>query len=236
MLAALDERRKSEHARLYEQLASKRYHEPAREDCRRPAIKKVGADRTPRHRRRPIDPTDRARRMRVWEKSWPTTRRLRVFHKLRVRIKRLRYELEMMAPLGAKRHRKTLARLEELQELLGRVSRRDRRDRLADVVCRNLRRAAPHDARGRRIDSFSRQAREQTSPSMHEGVEALRAFRRDARYARGNSASRQVKPEAGQLARAGSGRGRIRSADRTAKSRHSNHNSTNSHSATATTP
>src|SRR5258707_9443874 len=42
-----------------------------------------------------------------------------VFHQLRVRIKRLRYELEMIAPLGAKRHRKTVRRLEELQELLG---------------------------------------------------------------------------------------------------------------------
>ncbi len=41
------------------------------------------------------------------------------FHKLRVRIKRLRYALEMLKPLGGKRHKKTLARLEELQESLG---------------------------------------------------------------------------------------------------------------------
>ncbi|HUO05502.1 MAG TPA: CHAD domain-containing protein [Candidatus Binataceae bacterium] len=42
-----------------------------------------------------------------------------VFHKLRVRIKRLRYALELVADLGGKRHRKTLSRLEDLQETLG---------------------------------------------------------------------------------------------------------------------
>src|SRR5215469_9511857 len=41
------------------------------------------------------------------------------FHKLRVRIKRLRYVLEMMPATSGKRHRKALARLEELQRLLG---------------------------------------------------------------------------------------------------------------------
>jgi CHAD domain-containing protein len=40
-------------------------------------------------------------------------------HRLRVRIKRLRYSLEMLAALGGKRLRKTLARLKDLQELLG---------------------------------------------------------------------------------------------------------------------
>jgi len=42
-----------------------------------------------------------------------------IFHKLRVRIKRLRYALDMLAPLAGKHHRKTLMRLEEMQELLG---------------------------------------------------------------------------------------------------------------------
>jgi CHAD domain-containing protein len=42
-----------------------------------------------------------------------------VFHKLRVRIKRLRYALDMLSPLAGKHHRKTLARLEEMQEMLG---------------------------------------------------------------------------------------------------------------------
>jgi CHAD domain-containing protein len=40
-------------------------------------------------------------------------------HRLRVRVKRTRYTLEMLATLGGKRHRKALARLEELQDLLG---------------------------------------------------------------------------------------------------------------------
>jgi CHAD domain-containing protein len=43
----------------------------------------------------------------------------RSFHKLRIRIKRLRYALDMLSSLGAKHHKKTLARLEELQDLLG---------------------------------------------------------------------------------------------------------------------
>ncbi len=42
-----------------------------------------------------------------------------VVHRLRVRVKRTRYTLEMLAALGGKRHRKALARLEALQDLLG---------------------------------------------------------------------------------------------------------------------
>jgi CHAD domain-containing protein len=41
------------------------------------------------------------------------------FHKLRVRVKRLRYVLEMVPAMAGKRHRKALARIEEMQELLG---------------------------------------------------------------------------------------------------------------------
>jgi len=41
------------------------------------------------------------------------------FHRLRVRVKRLRYALEMLAPLGGKRHKKALARLEATQDILG---------------------------------------------------------------------------------------------------------------------
>ncbi len=40
-------------------------------------------------------------------------------HRLRVRIKRLRYALETLTALDGKRRKKTVARLEELQELLG---------------------------------------------------------------------------------------------------------------------
>jgi len=42
-----------------------------------------------------------------------------IFHRLRVRIKRLRYALEMLAEMGGKRSRKALLRLEQMQELLG---------------------------------------------------------------------------------------------------------------------
>jgi CHAD domain-containing protein len=42
-----------------------------------------------------------------------------LFHRLRVRVKRLRYALEMLADLGGKRLRKALMRLEQMQELLG---------------------------------------------------------------------------------------------------------------------
>jgi len=42
-----------------------------------------------------------------------------LFHRLRVRIKRLRYGLEMLAEMGGKRLRKALVRLEDMQELLG---------------------------------------------------------------------------------------------------------------------
>ncbi len=42
-----------------------------------------------------------------------------VVHRLRVRVKRTRYTLEMLGALSGKRHRKALARLEELQDLLG---------------------------------------------------------------------------------------------------------------------
>ncbi len=42
-----------------------------------------------------------------------------VFHRLRVRIKRLRYGFEMLSAMGGKRARKALIRLEQMQELLG---------------------------------------------------------------------------------------------------------------------
>jgi CHAD domain-containing protein len=42
-----------------------------------------------------------------------------LFHRLRVRIKRLRYALEMLAEMGGKRSRRALIRLEQMQELLG---------------------------------------------------------------------------------------------------------------------
>ncbi len=117
MIAALDERRKSEHAKLYNLLASKRYRNLIAK-LSRPAIKKIGGDRrlggVAAQLVRPA--TQSAARLgRKLADDAPAL----VFHKLRVRIKRLRYELEMIAPLGAKRHKRALARLEALQELLG---------------------------------------------------------------------------------------------------------------------
>jgi CHAD domain-containing protein len=42
-----------------------------------------------------------------------------LFHRLRVRVKRLRYAFEMLSGMGGKRVRRALARLEQMQELLG---------------------------------------------------------------------------------------------------------------------
>jgi CHAD domain-containing protein len=117
MIAALDDRRRSAHAGLCALLASKRYRNLVAK-LSRPAIKKAGADRRLGiAAAQLIRPATRGT-IRLGEKLGADAP-APVFHKLRVRIKRLRYELEMMAPLGAKRHRKTLARLEQLQELLG---------------------------------------------------------------------------------------------------------------------
>lgn len=43
-------------------------------------------------------------------------------HRLRVRVKRLRYALEILSGLGGKRCRRLLTRLEEIQELLGNLN------------------------------------------------------------------------------------------------------------------
>jgi CHAD domain-containing protein len=117
ILEALDQRRKSEHAELCKLLASRRYRNLLAK-LSHPAIKKTGADRRLGIlAAQLIRPAARGA-ARLGDKlahDAPAP----VFHKLRVRVKRVRYELEMMAPLGAKRHRKALARLERLQEMLG---------------------------------------------------------------------------------------------------------------------
>ena len=117
MLETLDQRRKAASQNLRALLESRRYRNLVAK-LSRPAVKKLGADRklgavAPRLLR----PVARGA-FRIGDKltaDAPAS----LLHKLRVRLKRLRYELEMMASLGAKRHKKTLARLEELQELLG---------------------------------------------------------------------------------------------------------------------
>jgi CHAD domain-containing protein len=117
ILDALDDRRIVEHEKLHEVLGSRRYRSLLAR-LSKPAIKKLGADRRLGIvAAQLVRPAARGA-SRFGEKiadDAPAT----VFHKLRVRIKRLRYDLDMIAPLGAKRHKKALGRLEELQELLG---------------------------------------------------------------------------------------------------------------------
>lgn len=117
MLAALDACRKSEHAVLYEVLDSKRFRNLTSK-MSRPAIKKVGGARTLGAAAAQLMRAIARNAMRfggTLDNQAPAA----AFHKLRVRIKRLRYALEMLKSLGGKRHKRTIARLEELQESLG---------------------------------------------------------------------------------------------------------------------
>ncbi len=117
LLAELDARRKSEHTVLFEMLASKRFRSLTAK-MSRPAIKKIGGDRTLGAAAAQLVRLIARSAMRFGselDNHAPAA----AFHKLRVRIKRLRYALEMLKTLGGKRHRRALARLEELQEALG---------------------------------------------------------------------------------------------------------------------
>ena len=199
MLAALNDRRNAEHEKLRELLASKRYRSLLAK-LSKPAIKKLGADRRLGIvAAQLVRPAARGA-SRFGEKIADDAPAI-VFHKLRVRIKRLRYDLEMIASLGAKRHKKTLETPRGAAGTARPLSRRHRRLRMAAVVRRNFCSAAAHDTRGRRVDPIARQPRKETAPAGDAGVAALRALGRDARYARGNSPRRQIKPEAGHLAR-----------------------------------
>ena len=117
MIEALRVRRSAEHATLRELLASKRYRGLTAR-LSRPAIKKIGGDRKLGVAAPQLLRAAGRAATRQGDRLAQDAPAI-VFHKLRVRIKRLRYSLEMMAPLGAKRHKKVLARLENLQELLG---------------------------------------------------------------------------------------------------------------------
>ena len=117
LLEELDARRKAEHAVLYEMLASKRFRNLTAK-ISQPAIKKIGGDRTLGAAAAQLVRLIARSAMRFGselDNQAPAAK----FHKLRVRIKRLRYALEMLKSLGGKRHRRALARLEELQEALG---------------------------------------------------------------------------------------------------------------------
>jgi len=236
MIEALDERRKSEHAKLYELLASKRY-QGLLAKLARPAIKKVGADRRLGIvAAQLIRPASRGA-SRLGEKIADDAPPL-LFHKLRVRIKRLRYELEMMAPLGAKRHKKTLARLEELQELLGRYH--DITVASAWLMTYAETSAAPPRtmlAAGALIQSLgSRESklrrrcmrawkRFERSDAMRDTLEEIRQAGRLSLMPVSSPAADTEKTENSES-----------EAATEARISHSNHNSTNSHSATATNP
>ena len=117
IVAALEDRRKLEFSKLCELLESKRYRSLLVK-LSNPAIKKVGADRRLGvAAAQLIRPATRGASR--FGKRLADDAPALVFHKLRVRLKRLRYELEMIASLGAKRHKRTLRRLERLQEVLG---------------------------------------------------------------------------------------------------------------------
>ena len=117
IIATLEERRKAEFAKLCTLLESKRYRSLIAK-LRNPAVKRVGGDRAiGAVASQLIRPATHG--VSRFGKRLADDAPALVFHKLRVRLKRLRYELEMMAPLGAKRQKKTLRRLEALQELLG---------------------------------------------------------------------------------------------------------------------
>ena len=114
---ALGGSRKAKHRKFVEELRTKRYERM----CARladPLLRRaIPATDVGCHAPEMIAPIARSVRKagkRIGRDAPPT-----LFHRLRVRIKRLRYALEMLAELGGKRSRKALMRLEEMQELLG---------------------------------------------------------------------------------------------------------------------
>ncbi len=117
LIEELEARRKSGHAALYEMLASKRFRNLTAK-MSQPAIKKIGGDRTLGAAAAQLVRLIARSAMRFGSELGNQAPAA-AFHKLRVRIKRLRYALEMLKSLGGKRHRRAIARLEELQEALG---------------------------------------------------------------------------------------------------------------------
>ena len=117
LLDALSAERKASHAHLVRDLSSKRYANLAAR-LASPAIK-TARGRAKLGIAAPELVAPMIRRARKKGKKLDDEAPAEIFHKLRVRIKRLRYVFEMLAALAGKRHRKTLARLEKLQELLG---------------------------------------------------------------------------------------------------------------------
>jgi len=117
MIEALAVRRADEHRKLCALLRSRRYRNLIAK-LHAPALKKTAAVvKLGDAAASAVRPIARSA-MRMGAKVAPDASST-VFHKLRVRVKRLRYALEMLSALGGKRHRKVLSRLEDLQEALG---------------------------------------------------------------------------------------------------------------------
>jgi CHAD domain-containing protein len=117
MIETLEARRVEEVARLHEALASKRFTALIKR-LSKPMIKRAAANQqiglVVGRILKPIVKDVLRRGDKIDHDGAPAK-----FHKLRIRIKRLRYALEMLTPMGAKHHKKTLQRLEDLQDLLG---------------------------------------------------------------------------------------------------------------------
>lgn len=114
---ALAAERKAAHARFVAELRTRRYAQMC-ERLAHPLLRRAlptlntGCDAPAMIA--PIARTVRRAGKRIGRDAPPE-----LFHRLRVRIKRLRYALEMLAAMGGKRSRKALVRLERMQELLG---------------------------------------------------------------------------------------------------------------------
>ncbi len=114
---ALAERRKAEHARFVETLRSQRCAALVTR-LGSPALRKLPPDMTlGANAARLLRPMLRAVTRAGANLDEDAT--VALFHRLRVRVKRLRYALEMLSVGDSKQRKKMLARLENLQELLG---------------------------------------------------------------------------------------------------------------------
>jgi CHAD domain-containing protein len=110
-------KRDAEHARFVEQLRTPRYTQMCArlaDPLLRRALPATDAGCNAPSMIAPIARSVRKAGKRIARNAPPA-----LFHRLRVRIKRLRYALEMLIEMGGKRSRKALMRLEQMQELLG---------------------------------------------------------------------------------------------------------------------
>jgi CHAD domain-containing protein len=114
---AISTRRDAEHARFIDQLRTPRYRQMCArlaDPLLRRALPATDAGCNAPEMIAPIARSVRKAGKRIARNAPPA-----LFHRLRVRIKRLRYALEMLIEMGGKRSRKALMRLEQMQELLG---------------------------------------------------------------------------------------------------------------------